>query len=265
MRFRYFDLSKGVDGQLVPLEEFDPTLLFAPPSALLKVARAKREGRLRLPSLERILTGAEATDPTDGTRIETAFGLRPFQIYQCTEGFLAASCSAGAIHLNEDAIFFEREYLDSERSRFAPIITDLRRRGQPYVRYRMTDVLLDLPPADAARPCPCGSAFARIHAITGREEDLIRVGGRIVFHDEIAAIFHGQRDHFEEYQAIQTGGDEIEVRLSGASDSIRPGIATALKELFQARTGIVPRFRFAEFHEGPPEVKLRRIQNLSGG
>ena len=37
------------------------------------------------------------------------------QVYQATEGFLACTCSAGNLHLNEDIIFVEKQYLDDRR------------------------------------------------------------------------------------------------------------------------------------------------------
>ena len=57
-------------------------------------------------------------------RISSAFKLPIIdQVYQATEGFLACTCSAGHLHLNEDIIFVEKEYLDERR--FYPVITDL--------------------------------------------------------------------------------------------------------------------------------------------
>ncbi|NKF33203.1 hypothetical protein HER21_43035, partial [Pseudomonas sp. BGM005] len=85
---------------------------------------------------------------------------------QCTEGFLAHTCERGVIHLNEDGVLVEREALDGER--FTPIVTDLRRRAQPIVRYRLGDVL-----RERREPCPCGSALTAIERIEGREGDTL--------------------------------------------------------------------------------------------
>ncbi len=45
------------------------------------------------------------------------------------------------MHLNEPYLLIEREWLDREQTRFTPIVTDLWRRAQPVVRYRLNDVL----------------------------------------------------------------------------------------------------------------------------
>ena len=69
------------------------------------------------------------------------------QIYQCTEGLLAISCRAGALHLQEDLVSVQLEPLESEgegegeSERFTPIVTDLWRRTQPIIRYRLNDVV----------------------------------------------------------------------------------------------------------------------------
>ena len=42
------------------------------------------------------------------------------------------------LHLNEDIIFVEKQYLDGRR--FYPVITDFKRTSQPVYRYQLNDI-----------------------------------------------------------------------------------------------------------------------------
>lgn len=86
------------------------------------LAVAKQEGSLDIRP-GKVISVAEVLDPIDEEVIREAFGGPVHQIYQCTEGFLAATCSHGTLHVNEDILVMEKEYLDEENP-FHPIITD---------------------------------------------------------------------------------------------------------------------------------------------
>jgi len=89
------------------------------------------------------------------------------EVYQCTEGFLATSCSEGVLHFNEDFLIIEKKYIDKERTKFHPIITDLLRKTQPIVRYELNDIITE------KMNCKCGSQFLAIESIEGRSDDVI--------------------------------------------------------------------------------------------
>ena len=156
VRFMYFDLQQPVAAMLGRLERNDPTMIVAPPSVLRRLAAARADGRLRIVP-KQVVSVAEVLDPDDRTAVENAFGRRVDEVYQASEGFLAATCSAGALHWNEDVIKLERESLGG--GRYHPVITDFRRMLQPVIRYRLGDVVTD-EPEDAA-PCACESVFRR--------------------------------------------------------------------------------------------------------
>ena len=69
------------------------------------------------------------------------------------------------LHLNEDIVYIEREYLDDRR--FVPVVTDLERKAQPIIRYRLNDILVE-----RKEPCGCGSPFLALEKIEGREDDV---------------------------------------------------------------------------------------------
>jgi putative adenylate-forming enzyme len=148
--FSYFDVF--ADGEnLERLGRYAPTILVAPPSVLLAIARAAESGAIAVRP-EKVYAVAEVLEIADERRIAAGLGQkRIHQLYQCTEGFLAHTCEEGVLHLNEDGVLIEREQLGD--GRFAPIVTDLRRRAQPIVRYRLGDVLRECDaPARAGAP-----------------------------------------------------------------------------------------------------------------
>ncbi len=165
IRFRFFDLTRTFQDVLDTLAAFDPTILVAPSHVLKTIVRQQHRSNIRP---RRIISVAEVLDTIDRQVIEEGFGVRVEQIYQATEGFLGVTCREGTLHLNEEYVIFEREWLDSAHTRFVPVITDLYRTSQPVIRYRLNDVLVPRP-----IPCPCGSPLLALSRIEGREDDVL--------------------------------------------------------------------------------------------
>jgi putative adenylate-forming enzyme len=272
IEFQHFDLRVPIETGAGRLDAFDPTTLFAPTSILRKLGRLKREGKLKLLNLEHVLTGAENLDPLDRYHLERDFGLAISQVYQCTEGFIAYTCPAGRWHFNEDLLIIEKEYLDGEKKRFVPIITDLYRMAQPYVRYRISDVILENPETSFG-PCGCGSILTSFFSVTGRESDLPSLPSvgtgkpTVLFHDEIQGLFFGFREKLEGYQFIQDGPEKISVLLQGNPGEdvklLENEIRAALFDYFARKRCREPALHFGAYIEPAPPAKFRRIRNES--
>lgn len=214
IQFTFYDLLQGVDVHFEKLQQQQPTLLIAPASVLCMLATAKHDGHLDDLKPRKIIAVAEVLEPRDQHYIERVFGQMVHQVYQCTEGFLGSTCEYGTVHLNESHVIIEREYLDQERTRFVPIVTDFRRVTQPIVRYRLNDVL-----RLRTEPCPCGSSFTAIEAIEGRCDDVLyladRVSGqpKVVFADFIRRALLNVNQPIAEYMVEQTSIDGLTVFL----------------------------------------------------
>lgn len=253
--FRYFDVYSDMDDNIARLQEYRPSILVAPPSVLRLIARAADAGAFDVVP-QRVYSVAEVLEISDEQRIRKSLG-QPLlhQLYQCTEGFLAHTCERGVIHLNEDNILVEREMLDAER--FTPIITDLRRRAQPIVRYRLGDVL-----RERTRPCPCGSALTAIERIEGREGDTLvfrGLDGRDVpvFADVITrALLYA--DGFDEYRVTQIGASRLQIALDTVDDRSRRRVEDEVDALAHRLGCERPDLTFVEYvRDG--SVKLRRV------
>ncbi|HET6814169.1 MAG TPA: AMP-binding protein, partial [Actinomycetota bacterium] len=89
------------------LNRFQPTYLNVYPSVAMWLADEQHAGRLRL-SLRILVTVGELRTPAMTQRLTDAFGVRPFDVYGCTEGLFGSECEHHqGIHLFEDTTLVE--------------------------------------------------------------------------------------------------------------------------------------------------------------
>jgi putative adenylate-forming enzyme len=189
LRFVFIDQTWPWPRIVESLLHNNPTILAAPARVLRLLADECVPLRLR-----RMISVAEVLDELDRRRIENRYGLKVEQIYQATEGLLGISCEYGLIHLNEPFILVEPEWQDAGRTRMIPVVTDLKRRSQPVIRYRLNDVL-----RVAEGPCACGRPSLALAGVDGRRDDVLWLHGRgaliPVFPDVLArTILRGVQD-----------------------------------------------------------------------
>lgn len=267
IQFKFFDLINDPQQNIQELLRFRPTILAAPPSMLRMIveagSRQPRNNSTWAP--QRIFSIAEVLDPVDEPYLSNGFQQPIHQIYQATEGFLAISCKQGSIHLNEDAVYFEKKYLDgqhfdAEKRRFMPIITDFRRKTQPIIRYELNDILIE-----SNHPCPCGSAMTRIEAIEGRCDDLFKfpsISGSNtieVFPDFIRRAIIQASDDISEYAAIQTTPHQIAIH-SDLPPSSRSKIQLNLQSLAKSQGFRAPNILFSQTM--PPRDRLDKLKRI---
>ena len=212
VQFRFFDLMLPLPDAVAGLDAFGPDIVVGPPSLLGLLATARERGTLHI-APERLIAVAEVLEPQDAARLRAVFGAPVHQIYQATEGLLAVSCAAGALHIQEDAVVLQFARLPGDGARVTPIVTDLWRRTQPIIRYRLNDVL-QLDPA----PCRCGSPFRVIRAVEGRCDDTCYFadaagGRRPFFADTIRRMILLAAPGIADYQAVQERCGHLRIHL----------------------------------------------------
>ena len=85
----YFDTFKDINEHIERLNKYKPSMVVAPPSLLLILAKKIEEGELKI-SPKRVISVAEILEKPDEKYIKKQFKLNIIhQIYQATEGFLA--------------------------------------------------------------------------------------------------------------------------------------------------------------------------------
>jgi len=256
--FVFHDLLLGLEAALPLLERQQPDVLVAPATVLRGLAEAKLAGRLEI-APRHLVSVAEVLEAGDAARIEQAFGRRPAQIYQASEGFLGYSCEEGGLHLNESHLLIEPEWLDAERSRFQPLITDFSRTTQTIVRYRLNDVL-----RLAERPCPCGRAERTLAAIEGRADEVLWLpaldGGalRPLYPDLVRRALTTAATELDEW-SIRQQGMTWQVGLLSGDARAQTAVEQALGELFEQQGVRPPVLRFAPWQAAEPGAKRRRL------
>lgn len=166
LSFNFFDLLDDLPNHIRRLNLLQPTILVAQPSMLMELAQAIEKNELNI-NPSKVISVAEVLTNEDKSYLTAVFKQIIHQVYQCTEGFLASSCKMGRLHFNEDFLIIEKKYIDNEKVRFHPIITDLKRSSQPVIRYELNDIII-------AQPfCECGSKMMVIASIEGRSDDML--------------------------------------------------------------------------------------------
>lgn len=256
IRLAFFDLALGVDSWREDLVAFAPEVLVAPPKVLRRLAEDGILGGVEP------FSGAEVLDPIDREVIERSSGRRVREIYMATEGLFGVACRHGTLHLAEDVVRFEWEAVPGS-DLVIPVVTDMVRRVQPMIRYRMND-LLEL----SGAPCPCGSAFQPVSRIHGRMDDLFEFDsarGRILVTPDVLRNAVVDSDpRIRDYRILQKPDGRVAVELEeGLPDEVHSTVRAALGRTFD-RLGIAPAVATVRGVTPRFDRKLRRVERERG-
>lgn len=258
IHFEFFDIYADTSENIEKLKKFDADIIAAQPSMLLMIAEEIKNGRLNIHP-ETVISIAEVLEKEDEEILKKAFGLKVIhQVYQCTEGCLATTCRCGTLHLNENIVHIEKEYLDDKR--FIPIITDFERTSQPIIRYRLNDVLVE-----RKEPCPCGSVYTALEKIEGREDDVFEFSGKDggtvkIFPDFIrrCILFSGDITDYRIEQQRENGNLNV---YSDISDSMKERVRKEFVKLAEDRNFVLPEISFHPYSYDKKR-KLKRISRV---
>ncbi len=223
LRAKFFDLTQTPEAWASELEEYDPTLIIAPPRILSWLA----ENTEVMP--ERAYSAAEVLDPMDRNKVENAWGVTLGQIYMATEGLLGVSCPHGRLHLSEDSMHFELTPHDDRLHSFR--ITDFRRTTQVMARYQMNDLL-----RLSDKPCPCGNHALVVEEIVGRSDDCINIGGKLFTPDVLRNAVLDTDRRIQDFRIRQVSQKTIDLHLdSSLSGELRDRTRDSLLSVFLSR------------------------------
>lgn len=221
----HLDVTMPLPEIVAALNEFQPEIIATYPSFIRRLAEEQLEGRLSI-SPRQFCSGAEALMPDVRELARQAWGAKIFNRYATTEvGASGSECEHfSGIHLPEDLVAFE---CVDEANRAVPagqtgrklLITTLTNRVLPLIRYELSDIVtLD------DSPCTCGRPYARMTAIEGRREEVLRLprrgGGRVDVHAfRLLSPLIGMPG-LRQYQLLP-GSDDLTVRIC-VRDGERP-------------------------------------------
>lgn len=260
LTFAFYDLFQPFDALCAELVAYRPSVIVAPAQVLRQLALGVIAGRLAL-APKKVISVAEVLEAQDRALIVQAFGA-VHEIYQATEGFLASTCEHGVLHLNEEYVHVEPQWLDEQQRRFVPVITDFTRMTQPIVRYRLDDILLA-----RATPCPCGRATRAIEGIEGRCDDMLVLpatdGKSIsVFADVLTRAFAQALPADCDYRLVQQGATTLQLHAA-QDDAGLAALKVHLEVVLRGLGVAVERLSWTVSRELPafdPTMKRRRIR-----
>ena len=223
------------------------------------LAKKYENGSIHI-SPNKIISVAEVLTLEDKNYLETIFKVKLAQVYQCTEGFLATTCSEGVLHFNEDFLIIEKKYIDNKKTKFHPIITDLLRKTQPIVRYELNDIIVE------KSSCKCGSPFMAIESIEGRSDDIITFFDAhkkvvSIFPDVIRRTIVLSDDRISDYVFVQISNKQITLYIeSDFSESYSIAVNALSQKLNEYQ---IQNFSIKQIKHSPHKLgdKKRRVIN----
>jgi putative adenylate-forming enzyme len=253
--FRFYDLLIPLKEHIDILNKTQPSILIAPAQVLRLLAQSNQ---LDIKP-KKIISVAEVLEEDDRKIIEIRFSQPVHQVYQCTEGFLAHTCKDGNLHLNEDIVLIEKEWIDKKSLRFVPIVTDLNRTTQPVIRYRLDDILILEEEA-----CSCGSAFTRIKSIEGRCDDILKMrtvedAEYLLYPDFVRRAIISIDANLNEYKVIK---DNNTLHIYLDPISVKNKVEEALSKLYQTHNIKPLKHQFHVHKVEELNKKRRRVQQL---
>ena len=230
LQFNFFDIYKPIEAHIKNLNKLNPDILIAQPSFLKIICEQIVSNNLNIKP-KRIISVAEILTKEDKKKFQNFFQLNIEEVYQCTEGFLATTCKEGFLHFNEDFLIIEKKYINKEKTKFHPIITDLIRKSQPIVRYELNDIITE------KKKCNCGSNFLTIQSIDGRSDDVIKLLSFSkkkvsIFPDIIRRAIILSDERINDYEVIQKDKNTLKLFIESNSKESYSLAKEALIKIF---------------------------------
>lgn len=216
------------------LSRIRPRLLEGYVGALLEFAEFLESRGLRIPAPLAVASTAAPLTASARLRLETVLGAPVYDEYRASEfGWLAGECARrDGLHIFSDAR--RVEVVDENGDPAAQgelgdlVITDLRNRVFPLIRYRTGDrgIL-------RSELCPCGRSLPLMDQPHGRTIDVIRLPSGSVLAHRLTAIFsahpdavrlfqiHQQSDYSITLRVVKGTGTDAEVHIESVAQGLR--------------------------------------------
>lgn len=184
--------------QINLMKQFGTTVLHIIPSYALKLldnmhslnVDPKKDFKLRM-----AIIGAEPHSNATKRRIEESYDIKAINCYGLSEmngpGVAFECAHQTGLHLWEDSYILE--ILDPDTLQPLPdgevgevVLTTLRRRAMPLIRYRTKDLAMIVP-----GECSCGRTHKRLSRIKGRADDMLILKGVNVYPIQVERVLMG--------------------------------------------------------------------------
>jgi phenylacetate-coenzyme A ligase PaaK-like adenylate-forming protein len=255
-RYLRLDAGSSVAELTRALAAFRPDALLGYASAIGLLACEALDGRLNIaPRI--VATTSEVRPAETAERIRMAWGVEPFDAFGSTETLYAGDCD----HHTGMHVFEDQSLVEVVDGRL--VMTSFLRRAQPLIRYELGDLAeLD------AGPCPCGRSFARLTAVEGRADDVLRLpaanGATVAVHPiAIRSPLSGVPE-LRRYKVVHDhDGLHVRLELRSGGDDVAQRVATLLRDkLAQAGADVQPQVEIVDhLADNSTSGKFRLIEN----
>jgi phenylacetate-CoA ligase len=212
-----------------------PSLLFGHAHSLYLLARFWERKGLPPYQFKGALSSAMMLHPHERDGIERVFRCRVFDRYGCEEvSLIASECEAHeGLHVNMDSLIVEvLSETGSPDGGGRVVVTDLRNRGMPFLRYEVGDRAVAAP-----RPCSCGRSYPLLQGVAGRVADYLRTPrGELVSGISLTENFATLIPGVEQVQIVQDRIDHLLIRAVPAP-SFAPESRARMAALVSERFG----------------------------
>lgn len=229
--------------QLKNIIDFEPTVLVAVPSFLLKIIDAAIESNISLAALsvKKIICIGEPIRTENllpnhlANRITSQWQVKLFSTYASSEMQTAFSeCEVGkGNHLNPELLI--AEILDEEGNEMPEgevgelTITTLGVQGMPLLRYRTGDLVYAI-----NEQCSCGRKEMRISPVLGRKSELLKYKGTTIFPAAIHNLLQSETsviDYLIEAYQVEGRTEKLKINMvcAEAPENVRESITNKFK------------------------------------
>ncbi|WP_237563316.1 phenylacetate--CoA ligase family protein [Arthrobacter sp. H-02-3] len=232
-RVRVFSVLRPLPDLVAELNEFQPTMLYGYPSAMLQLAAEQKAGRLRIRPVLAVASG-ESLAAAGAAEIEAALGCRATVRYLASEALaLTSRCRQGQFHVNADWYIVEPvdrtfQPVPAGELSHTVLVTNLANRVQPLIRYNLGDRVQMI-----AGQCACGSPFPALR-VEGRSGDVLAFaaadGGTVTVLPLALGTVIEETAGVRRFQAIRTGMRQLTVRLELYPEATTAAVRTAAQE-----------------------------------
>jgi phenylacetate-CoA ligase len=227
----------NTERQIELMMDLKATAIACTPSYLLHMNETAKKMGISVKDdtcLKAAILGAEPWSLESRKRIETAMGIKAYDIYGTSElsGPLFTECEEQkGIHVWAD--HFLVEVIDKngdpvkEGHRGEMVVTTLSKEALPLIRYRIGDITIL-----NNKECECGRTHPRIMRILGRADDMLIIRGINVFPSQIESVLMTIPEIGEHFQILaERNGelDELTVKVEVTKAAFSDKLADLMK------------------------------------
>jgi phenylacetate-CoA ligase len=208
--------------QLEIMRDFKSNILTCTPSYAIYLGESLEEEGYGPDdiNLKSGIFGAEMWTEEMRHRIEEKLGIKALNIYGLTEvmgpGVSSECMEQDGMHIQEDHFYPEiinpkTEEVLGDNQKGELVLTCITKTGMPIIRFRTKDVT-----SLNHEKCKCGRTTVRMHRVTGRTDDMLKIRGVMVFPSQIERALLRVSETSPNYQIHVTRPgtlDELEVKV----------------------------------------------------